>query len=889
MILDTFSLVYTADTKRAETAVADLDRRAQKVVSTGSARGTAAVRDMSWQIRETARQATESMRTAQQAADKMHSDFKQKHQVMPMVTGTFAKNINDRIHSFIRTGTAGQAIIAKLNQAYNNSVLNKDRRLALATRWAAGASGIPVAQPNLPQPPVIGKFRPGQPQVAKPQFAQPRSGSGGRTPPGSPPGMPPHNRQTLPTWGKGGGAAGGQAVLSLVGSINGAVGGLLPFIAATTAAAAVMKVFSATMDVATKRAEEAYEHEKRAWEAGMSSQELARMETVGRNLKMTRPMMQEAMKGFADRVKSLAIERATLLPGQLLSREAIAFQRYGTNLFKGGDQNAKTGQIRDLGSIMADVMKRTKGEVASGKISEAHGTERMISLFGFNWDFASRAMKASNEELEKMARTLNYEAAERAGLVAQSKRLADANRELKITQEKVGDKMSQHITPSMTRLTKSFDQFIQTIDPALQGLAKLSAAILDWTSDVLDSASDMFKEASFRWDNHELFMKYQEQLEARRESGEKLPELGSGEYYKILEKMVKADLKTKGVKETGVTTQMQQALTMEDRRMARADTLRVWRNEAKPNTKEDVEAQRIYDEALKMDLTADAMLEQLKAIRKGIGSVVDGQYEGNKDIAEIKLNTAPVLGIEEALGIWAAEVGRAGGLKPAEGFKGTSAKEWIDREFWIRQQKPYTGKTEQQLREELLSKDRYSWEKAEKNQTGRFGSEQSKASTAPKPPVEQNPREKGNQTVRFELDQPKAPIAPEKQSEPTKKEEVDTRLISPSMGVFGKEDVPLPGDFDRRMDKLKRIQQTPNVPSEKIFKKWNDANAQAASVNSLAAGNNRTTNITVNDNSRTEIVAPHGTDAHQLASLVDRNSHAQVENLINRMSDGRVS
>lgn len=828
MILDTFALVYTADTKRAEASIADLDRRAQKVVSTASARGSGAVRDMSWQIRETARQATESMRTAQQSADKMHADFNRKHQTMPMLSGTFARNIEGRIHSFIRTGTAGQAVITKLNQAYNNSVLSRKQRLALATHWAAGNSGVPVLPPNN-QMPHMGKFGPGY----------------------KPP-TPPHNRQTLPTWGKGGGGAGGQAMLNLFGSINGAVGGLLPFIAATTAAAAVMKVFTATMDVATKRAEEAYEHEKRAWEAGMSSQELARMETVGRSLKMTRPMMQEAMKGFADRVKSLAIERATLLPGQILSREAIAFQRYGTNLFKGGDQNAKTGQIRDLGSIMADVMKRTKGEVASGKISEAHGTERMISLFGFNWDFASRAMKASNEELEKMAKTLNYEAAERAGLVAQSKRLADANRELRITQEKAGDRMSQHITPAMTRLTKSFDQFIQTIDPALQGLAKLSAAILDWTSDVLDNASSMFEEASFRWDNHELFMKYQEQLESQREAGAKLPELGSPEYYKILEKLVKNDLKSKGVKETGITTQMQQALTMEDRRMARADTLRVWRNEAKPNTKEDVEAQRIYDEALKMDLTADAMLEQLKAIRKGIGSVVDGQYEGNKDIAEIKLNTAPVLGIEEALGIWASEVGRAGGLKAAEGFKGTSAKEWIDREFWIRQQKPFTGKSDQQLREELLGKDRYSWEKAEQNRTGRFGGAQ--------PPAA-------------------APVAPANQN------------YSP-MGIFGTEDVPLPGDIDEKMKKIRNIRTTPNVPSDRVFKKWDDANAQAVGVNTLAASNQRGAmggNVTVNDNSVTNITAPSGADPHQIASLVDRNSHAQVQNLVNRMSDGRVS
>ncbi|OQS41013.1 hypothetical protein [Chromobacterium haemolyticum] len=452
-----------------------------------------------------------------------------------------------------------------------------------------------------------------------------------------------------------GGAVGGVAgaARGLGGALGGAagLGPIMGTIGVLGSAAGVVAAFSAALGTATQRAKEAAQAEKHAWEQGMSTTQMLRGLVVGQRLGLTDAQTTEAMRGFHARAQQVALERRIALPGQLLSPEAIAFQKFGGKI--GGDYEANLQRI----------IARQRAQVESGAISQGRAIQRLMTVFGVNFEFASAAIKASNEEIKNLSKNLEAETLTKAAQLAESKKLAAETKKLEDGQKKFGDTVSSKVTPALADLYGKMTKTGQNTNSLAEAIGNLGAAIARVFGGIIEKVQQLRSEAPLKALINE---QYDEVYDELKKAG-KSKNITMAQFDELVKQTIRE--RSSGIfaaRESG-----QKAVGIDEvvNRWIKGTT-----KGEKPLSEEAI--RKAQTMALRQGWTGTMLEQHLKEIASNTGNIQKDQTEGNADLKGIRQNTAPAMGIEQALGLWAAGVGKAAGFTPSEGFAGKTRAEY---------------------------------------------------------------------------------------------------------------------------------------------------------------------------------------------------------------------
>ena len=474
-------------------------------------------------------------------------------------------------------------------------------------------------------------------------------------------------------------AAGSKGAITTLAGASGMGGALnvAQMVSGFALATAAVSTFASAIAAATERAKEAAQYQKTAWGVGMSVRELVRAELMGQRLQLTKEQTREALGGFHERVQAVALERQIIRPGEQLSQETKAFSRYGTNVFQRGSK----GQLRNYEDILWTIINRQRTAVQKGAITQERAIQRLMQIFGLNFEFASKSMQASNEEIKNLTKGLQAETLQKTAAIAESKKLALEQDQLTKKQQQFGDVVARQVTPALNGLYEEMNKSGKGVNSFAQAIGDFTSAVVDGVKNMISSARQ-FKEqfankAEYQKINTDMFNKYRSEIAAG-----KLNPFGTDEQRAEWEAIIQKEMTDRSAKRGGLTQseQAQKALVGAENLQALSGLAHEWTVGRGAGKLPEKSINDALQKAIKEGWTPSVLEEYLKEINEKAGKVAQGQADGNKDLKGILNAVTYSMSIEEGLALWAGAAAKGAGFKTQADFRAMTPTEWYQRQ-----------------------------------------------------------------------------------------------------------------------------------------------------------------------------------------------------------------
>ena len=682
---------------------------------------------------------------------------------------------------------------------------------------------------------------------------------------------------------------GGMGGMGMTGGLMGGAAGAalgaasLPLAIAAAAAAGVKKGIEEGFKQSEKWAERAATFRKEAWEAGLSGNQLNRAEIQGQRLGIGR----DDVKGAFGNLKTMMLEaNQRNWQDAYNSQGGRAFRAYGIK-----------SKGMDIESVFEQVIQKIRSSTSKRGMNYGIAVAEKL---GVSFDAANKIINASEKEIREMNKGLAMATAEAQRSTRESKKLADARAAGAKEDEKHSLIMSNQVTPSITGLQNSWTELKQRMEPVTELIGQMAAAIIDLGKSIVDFLNKSVDNFKARQNIQEGAQKQEDFISKAMnqlvsEGKIKAPEVNNASGYNNAEIAARArgagnytmeDFHKLSKEDQARVSQQASRIMHPEDKAAQEKSRMSWVDEMKGKYLSGAknEEQRAALEKIAKDAMArgDSSEKAQSAMQKAMEKLVDKSEKGLSVMGGIKKaaddtanNTAPLsMSIEQALALWAGEVGKAGGLKAgpanikdypekdrkwiAEQYRGQTMQEWTDEQRHAQRINKETGKPIEQIIYEGRR------EKQERDYERYRAKDISERTGKPVHQVIKEERKAGRPAKgeAFFMPQPNAKtsdVLSEKQRQKT-----------------ATEDKALPFDFDTHIRQQYKKAEKQAMAMTNISAKTEEMRA--------GGGANQKNEINITNNNQ---IDAKGLTAEQLNNALDERDARNIQMRINRASDGR--
>ncbi len=443
---------------------------------------------------------------------------------------------------------------------------------------------------------------------------------------------------------------------------------------------AAISIANSGIEDARKGAEEAIALGEKAFDARLAQGELIRLQNSGRNRGLSDEQTNQSAKGVYDRASEIraAQRQAARDPASAfnnpLIKQAALWKKAGVDV-----SAAMEVQVEQQNNYLRRLQERNEGERAL-----VEGTQ----LFGRTLADVKSVVSATQAEINGTALALATENELRRSLQTKSEALATSENKLESERKKSDERIRNQTVPATKDFTDALTEWTRATQPLQESWGKFVSSLIEGMAKVVGWSTKFINAIGLGADQPDSPEKRKadtkaelDQLEAQMRHTFRIKFAPAGhpatpEMRAQLETDIAAARKVREAELTG-------QYTSKDTARSEAAPANIKQAAAEMGVSASAEVVAAVEEAIKNDPAIDS-LDKIKIIladqlakQKEMGKVAEAQTAYTK---KIEANTAALIntGLEQAMALWAANVGKASGLGTG-GFQGETRQSYEQR------------------------------------------------------------------------------------------------------------------------------------------------------------------------------------------------------------------